>query len=107
MRDALKISIPVESVVIRAQDETGILVQSTMFLSLLQAHGYGSPVGSGPTSPDRFRVHISILHMSSYTGVYFVSGWLDEGYVHLEKDPDQLRVEPDRRAAVAATKNKR
>ena len=86
----------------------GLLVKSRAFKEAIKPYHIGAgPIAEASTSAERYRVFLTVNDMPKLTGIYYVSGWLDEGYVHLNRDDDQVRIIPDRRAAVLATRTKR
>ena len=99
MMDAVPIELDL-SFIVRRDEDGGILAKTTSFCNVLSKLGYKPPSGAAAKTDTRFRVYIN------QDGIYYVSGWLDEGYVYLEKDPDQIRIQPNRRAAIAATRAK-
>ena len=52
-----------------------------------------SPTGAAGSTPSRYRVLLTVAGWVDLCGVYYVSGWLDEGLCHLWKEEILTRRE--------------
>lgn len=92
-----------------------ILANSDEFNQAVMRAGYNSPTAAAGITDSRFRLFLKVPGKPELTGVYYVSGWRDEGVagwrdegvVHLTwDDEDQEHIIPRRREAIMATRAK-
>jgi hypothetical protein len=84
-----------------------VLANSDEFNQAVRRAGYESPTAAAGITDSRFRLFLKVPGKPELTGVYYVSGWRDEGVVHLTwDDEDQEHIIPRRREAIMATRAK-
>ena len=87
-------------------DDEDLCADSGEFVQAIMRAGFDSPVAAAGVTDSRFRLFLKIPGQPELTGVYYVSGWLDRGAVHLSWDDDQEHIVPRRREAILATRAK-
>lgn len=90
----------------RKTGDKQISVYIEEFRQAIMRVGYDCPTAASPITDSRFRLFLKIPGLSEYNGVYYVSGYLDKGTVHLDWDLDQEHIIPRRHEAIMATRAK-
>ena len=74
--------------------------------AVMRAGFDGGPTGAASSTDSRFRLFLKVPGKPGLRGVYYVSGYQDEGLVSLCWDHDQGHIVPRRREAIMATRAK-